>query len=368
MSRLALTRSLPVLFCLAVPALGCPGDDKETGNTETDADTDADADADADADTDTDTDADVNYVSIEGTATFTDTVNGFTNCDVDATVSGTPYTGDCFDCTFGFSMEGAVTRDGSSPACPDAPAAYTYVQSGGYSDLTLLYWDEYYGYYNFAISQYYYYFEGYGTYGPFYNYLGYDGNPYGSASFDGSAFAVVQSWDYYYQYYKLPTQNLCAAPQSLPGDGSHGDVSGTGALTCTAWTLHDVWTFTVETPGPVTVTVDTVSDGSAFDPYMAVVDPSGCTISTSDDAFECTFPPPKWGCPSISFEATEAGTYAVDVTSYGDCAGTSANYAVYVSGGTGLVQTVDDEDFSTSNVGGRTYARDFELNATLTAE
>ncbi len=367
MHRLTLTPPAAILLLACLPLLGCPTTDKDSATTgDADTDTDADTDADADADTDTDTDADVNYTSLTGTAVFQDSVNGFTNCDVTSDIVGTPFTGDCFGCVFAFDTTGTTTSNNGGATCEAGPPTFTFVPDGGYQDLTLMFWDDYYGYENFAVTQYYYYYEGYGVIGPYLAYLGYDGNPYGTATFDGSAFTVSQDWEYGYQYYKTPTTDFCGPYPTGTGAGTHGGASGESDASCTAWTTHDVWTFEVTTAGPVTITVDTVSDGTAFDPYMTVNGPDGCTIGSSDDAFTCTFPPPNWACPAMDFEA-EIGTYTVDIVSYGDCAGSTAEYALYVGGASGEVtQVTDNENFSSSNLGDRTYARNYQLNATLT--
>lgn len=73
-----------------------------------------------------------------------------------------------------------------------------------------------------------------------------------------------------------------------------------------------------------------MSDATAFDPRAWINDPDGCTAASADDSFDCTYPPPTYACPGIMLSDLSDGTYSVVVSSYGDCAGTTADYSLQV--------------------------------------
>jgi len=93
----------------------------------------------------------------------------------------------------------------------------------------------------------------------------------------------------------------------------------------------DVWQVTGEAGGELQISVDTVSADTAFDPWLFVVEPDGCTTAFADDNFDCTYPPPEYSCPAAAV-STEAGTYQIGVMAYnGSCAGGSAEYELSIN-------------------------------------
>ena len=94
--------------------------------------------------------------------------------------------------------------------------------------------------------------------------------------------------------------------------------------------LVDIWTFEAEVGQQIWVTVDTIAADTAFDPQVYVTGPSECIVGSADDTFDCSYPPPSYQCPSLSFTADEAGTYRVVVRSLGSCVSDEGAYAVDV--------------------------------------
>ena len=74
--------------------------------------------------------------------------------------------------------------------------------------------------------------------------------------------------------------------------------------------------------------VDTTSDETTFDPYLHVGAEGDCITATGDDAFECTFPPPSFGCPAAVITPEAAGNYIALVSVLSSCAGTTAEYTI----------------------------------------
>ncbi len=110
--------------------------------------------------------------------------------------------------------------------------------------------------------------------------------------------------------------------------------------------MVDTWLVTVDAGG-ATLTVDTVADETAFDPYWAALvapgdyeDLLGITIAFDDDV-DCTFPPPSFTCPQ---GALEEGVYeiAVGAASVIGCAGEIQEYLIVVDGAATLERVLDN--------------------------
>ena len=90
---------------------------------------------------------------------------------------------------------------------------------------------------------------------------------------------------------------------------------------CVGWTTEDltpcdppagdIWTFSVDAPGSITVTADTVDVGTAADLCFEVYC-SGTFLG--DDEVPCTYSPPMHGCPKTTFAITEPVGCGIFVT------------------------------------------------------
>ncbi len=118
---------------------------------------------------------------------------------------------------------------------------------------------------------------------------------------------------------------------SIPTDGA----TATGTIACDGLTTGDVYVFTPS--GDFTVTVDTVSAATTFDPQAyATLDTSTYAsdgTGSGDDEVTCTFPPPTYACPQFDVTGV-SGAVAVVVRAYtGDCNSTgTGEYQLIVSG------------------------------------
>ena len=125
-----------------------------------------------------------------------------------------------------------------------------------------------------------------------------------------------------------------------------GDYEATGSLPCPAdgdESALDVYTITLANAGDVTITVDTVAADSTFDPFFWVNDTAECIVSGADDSFDCTFPPPKYQCPSGTFSGV-AGTFQIVVGTYGGCEGDTSDYKLTVGAAVDPSLTLLEDD------------------------
>lgn len=350
----------PVLgLLLLAPMAGCDGEAKDsTTPTDDSKATDDSKTTDDDSGTITDdTGPTVNDdmappYNFAGSVTISQTINGVVQCDADATLTGTPYTGDCEDCDFALEMSASITRDASTDACGYFPT-YSFVPSGGYNNLLMigaaLYEGYYYDYANALMFGYGYTFEYYGYEydypGPYIGPIAYDGSTYGTFSRTGDDIAWTFGYSYTYNEYS-PTYTLYCeyfeqsdARADLVEDGSgvQSDLDCSGAQV-------DVWTFEVDGETEVKVTVDTVADASAFDPQFYITDAAACAISYADDNFDCTYPPPTYQCPAANLGVLAVGTYTAVVGSWNDCNGSIGTYELRTEGTLNLTLTHDDVD------------------------
>ena len=311
------------------------------------------------------------YASISGTVTYTVTENGTAICDAISTFDGTPYTGACKGCDFAFSVDGSYTSNNSTEDCylwPTntlVPDEYVYdlILAGG----AKVKYEGWYGSYdlnNALLVGYSMYFYGTSYPGPYWYPLAYDDSYYDwtfTRNGPNLSWGYTSSYSYDSFHFNQPYYTYCdyfygsyayyAYPGSATGDGEV-DCSGSQG---------DVWTFQATAGEIVSVTVDTVDAATAFDPAFLVNDPSGCTIMSTDDNFDCTFPPPTYWCPTAQFEATTAGAYEVTVFSRGDCAGSTSKYQIQVQAANARLQsTKDNVDIGTVDT--------VNLETTLTAQ
>jgi len=104
-------------------------------------------------------------------------------------------------------------------------------------------------------------------------------------------------------------------PGDLPCEGDKSDET------------VDVWSLSMSAGQTLVVQVDTVAAATTFDPAVTLYgtpDPDNGTYLTSgDDDFDCTFPPPEYRCPEATTTTEAATTVGIIVENYG-CPGTSA--------------------------------------------
>jgi hypothetical protein len=330
MRQFALVLCLFSLACEAdIGAEFSDPDDNEILETESDADADADADADGDADDNVEPEEELgNPVGIELRLTYETWEEGELECAKAVEVVGTPYTGDCDGCDFAFSVEGTLVEDNSAPYGCYVPDALLMRTDSGLSDMVLAHADvldvvDSYGeistYTDALFIQYMSDAMGYyGSYGELtQRVLAHaDGEEtIGVFSQDGmevewgiesestnNGEEIVLDWcDYSYTYSEAES-NL------------GGPRMGTSELDCEGDKL-DVWSFVVDETQTVSVTVDTLGLDTAFDPRLYLVGPSECVDFSTDDDFDCSYPPPRFQCPAIEAELTP-GTWNAVVSAF----------------------------------------------------
>jgi hypothetical protein len=336
-------------------------DDTATAFEDADADTDADTDVDTDADTDADTDVDWEGQSTEGSISYGMIENGTVVCDAEIEFAGGAYTGACDGCDYAFSVDATIVEDNSTADCSYF-APLSFIENVAQTDFILAHASNYYvssGYYDYLVNDalllgYHYYGAG-----PYFRALIYEGSAYGEAVTDGSQ--ISWGFEYLTEGYTYTTAYLddCGADvaSSEATEDFGGDLSETSTLNCDGSVL-DLWEVTADSADDLSISVDTVSDSTTFDPWFFVIDPDGCTTYLADDNFECAYPPPEYSCPSVSL-AAEAGTYQIAVLGYADsCAGSTAEYELTVDGADGATLTLiaDDADSSVSTWESTEYA------------
>jgi hypothetical protein len=137
-------------------------------------------------------------------------------------------------------------------------------------------------------------------------------------------------------------------------DDVNGSYSGQSELDCGGEEV-DVWSFVASAGDTADIAIDTVGNTTAFDPLMWVNDPSGCTLNTSDDSFDCTYPPPSYQCPSTEQPIRSSGSYEIVVASFGSCAGSVGEYEIVVDlGGSNPRLTLEHDDVSRYSAGATT--------------
>jgi hypothetical protein len=109
---------------------------------------------------------------------------------------------------------------------------------------------------------------------------------------------------------------------------------------------YDLWSF-VATDSTTYVTVDTTDSKTAFDPWMFLMDDSSCTVGAADDAFECTYPPPKYACPSYPLPTTKGSTYEVMVLPYSTHLSSLGDYRISIDSSADPSLTLVKDDVPT---------------------
>ena len=265
-------------------------------------------------------------LTFEGSLSYTSVRDGARICDVQVALEGTEYVGECDECEFAFVMTGTVTEDKSYDGC-DLEALYSWVPEQEGYDLLLGYasnWTSgattYEDLFMTGFSASY----DFGTFGPYWEYLVHAGSDSDSVSVEEDqlswaferSMVEVESYTYLNECEDL-TWSETGAPFS-------GDTEEAQRVACDGSTV-DVWEVDLTDGEELAVTLDMVSEDTAFDAWFFINDPEGCTVLAADDNYECSYAPIAYGCPS-AIVAAEAGAYQVVVQSLGQCTGKHAGY------------------------------------------
>lgn len=159
------------------------------------------------------------------------------------------------------------------------------------------------------------------------------GGPYterGEATLTGDilSWTLDEPFTYYYYDYNVFANN-CGSSDALAGLDLYTDSMVTGSLDCLGL-LADTWTVEAEAGQELSVSVDTRTVDSAFDPALLVNGPDDCTLIQVDDAFDCSFAPTSGRCPSAVVPVPVTGAYQIAIWGYGACTGDQADYTLGV--------------------------------------
>src|SRR5678816_4370216 len=96
----------------------------------------------------------------------------------------------------------------------------------------------------------------------------------------------------------------------------------------------------------ISISVDTVSSSTTFDPLITVTDSTTCQLAFVGDSFSCTEPPVSGvaSCPSYRLAATKGEQYFVLVASNGYCAGATGEYDLVLDAPSDPSLTLTDDD------------------------
>jgi hypothetical protein len=332
--------------------------DRDT-EPDTDPDTEPDTDPDTDPDTEPDTDPDTSIATsdLTGTHSYAATLTGTgpndevinSSCAAEFTVSGTEFVGDCNGCDWAFELTATET---SNDCDGDLPLVYS-LQPVGVDNAApvVVFWStytSYYGSYSDVFATGVLVEDAYGTFiaaGTFVEYP-IDGVNYGSGGFslvdtalDWNTAAELDVVEFRYVNDFCDSEVLdseLTAP--LAGAGLNGTLPCEGGE-------FDVFAFEATAGSPVSISVDTVDAGNAFDSGVRIIAPSGCATTDSDDAFDCTFAPEAFQCSGLIFTPDETGTHLAIVQNFGSCTDTSIDTIgeyIIVADGTTLVAAGDN--------------------------
>jgi len=306
-----------------VALLACSGEPLDSGS-------EADADADVDADTDIDG---YGYSALEGELRYASTYDHAVVCDALVELAGAPYAGECPGCDYAFEVTGEVTEDEGSDDCELDPLL-SWVETDEIVDLWIAHSPNYPGYYGDYVDA---LLVGYTSR---YAEVLYPGVPvvlaYAGEDSPGTyartGLDIAWTWRMEDNRYDLSYFDACDAdPVQAGSQEPAGNTAAAEDLDC-AGDLADVWEIEVLDEA-FTVSVDTNSAETTFDPGFHLNDAEGCTLAFADDNFECTFPPANHGCPAVRVEPPAPSTHQVVVKSWGGCAGERAEYTLSVDGG-----------------------------------
>ncbi|MFH1463082.1 MAG: hypothetical protein ABIO70_01720 [Pseudomonadota bacterium] len=270
--------------------------------------------------------------SLDGTLHYVFHYGVDVDCDAHIALHGTAYTGFCHGCDFAFTTAAEVI-DGED--CAYFHPFWSLLPGDQFDRDLVLAWvshTEAYGYTFYdTLAIGYPSGLGVGWYPLVY------ASPQMGERGEGSYEDGVLSWSYAYtgsSYAAATYYQLCDGDRYAPWSEATAPygatLAGSSTLPCDGEEMLDVWTVQAEAGQSLAVTVDTLGEATAFDPWFWVNSPSQCTRVYANDNFACSYPPPYWGwCPSALVEVGEAGTWQVVVGAYG-CAGDVGEYEVRV--------------------------------------
>ena len=142
----------------------------------------------------------------------------------------------------------------------------------------------------------------------------------------------VLSW---YTEYSVPIADwgidyTCSGGSATVGTSYYaGAYASKTSTTCGSGNYYDRWSFVAPATEYAYVSVDTLSEKTAFNPYMFLTG-DGCFMNIADESFACTYPP-KWGgnCPSFKIPVTAGVEYDVFVLD-GGCPSSTIDYKIVV--------------------------------------
>jgi|GEM_PF-3148025 len=292
---------------------------------------------------------------LEMELTYESTLDGDLVCSKALSITGTPFTGACDDCTFAFAIESTVTADESAPGC-SVPAYQLLDTSGTLFDVVFghstrldigsggtaaSYADAAFVRYSVDGS--------FGTYGPYTRVLA-SGDGFedlGEFLLDGDAFEWGLDQDSFTDGDDVlvdfcePSYTSSWTDFALSG----GYTSASDSVSCDGSQV-DLWSIEVETASTVGLGVDTVAADTAFDAKLTLMGSDDCVVATADDNTPCTFAPDRYECPAIELEL-EPGMYTVMVHSMIDVCRPGVEmgeYTLTVDGSTPIRPSLEDDD------------------------
>jgi hypothetical protein len=335
-----MAHTLPVLLL----ALACKEEPKKDGPGGHVVDPDTGDPTDTDPPPDTDTPP-IDTSGVEGNVLFqVETDDGF-RCDMEVEFAGTPFTGACEGCDWAFTIDSEVTRNDNRGDC--YPYPFLSLSSDYYyGNLIIAYGEEFRGRSNmflvgYQYTGYYYYDYDYavepappGGY-VWWRYVAYTGSPYGTFSQLDSEFQWT--WGLSYGTYDLQYHQTCGYTSYMYGTNRHvGAYYGQSDVWCPVGYYYswvdadvDVWSIQVPEGQSVGVTVNTLSDETAFDPMMWVNDGEACTDYMSYGGMRCEYGMTWYQCPAVEF-VSQGGSYELVVTSQSTCSSGRGEYELRV--------------------------------------
>ena len=318
-------------------------------STGCDKGSDSAGEGDADTDTDTDTDTDVDEVRyLDGTihVVVTDATGKTTKCDTMIDITGVESSGGCINCDFELDTEATVASEKGVDCDPALYPLSTLIEGGLYSDIWVGWADEFVGTYDTYTDIVWFGFGLTGNPGPYwYSALAYDGKN-SSASYSGG----LLDWSRQAQYIgnNLLADYTCGAQVYMGtysadpdyyGVGSpnfYGNYTAYGSLDCSYNKPYDRWSFYGVDDTYASVSVDTISADSSFDPMFYVTTDDYCIEALGDENFDCTYPGTSgFLCPSVRFPTTKGEHYNLWVLpfrnlGFGDCDNKTADYQLWI--------------------------------------
>ena len=293
---------------------------------------------------------DPGWTHFEGGLHYVSRLDGVVRCDARVELNGTPYTGECRDCDWAFSIEATIAEDGGLDGCRMAPQ-FSLVESEDLRGLRMAFasdrasddWWTVEPAEDVLLSGYDTWADGvYGASDWFE--IASSESDWGQARVqDGAVFWEV---DLEAEIRTERFSEMCADYMEFNQyEAMGGDWVGESELDCAGETI-DVWSFETDRPDTIRVTVDTVATDTAFDPAIWLQGPDECVLMGADDSVDCTHPPLDYRCPTLLLEEAPVGEYQLVIVSMGSCTGLTAAYQLHLGAPdvSGILLSEDDAD------------------------